>query len=49
MGSVLIPQVSAGTSGYVIDFRREIFASLTEAFLRRQFDPAKAQAKLATA
>jgi hypothetical protein len=35
------------TSGhYVIDFRKEIFVSLTEAFLRRQFDPTKAHAKL---
>ncbi len=34
---------------YVIDFRHEIFVSLTEAFLRRQFDPTKAHAKLANA
>lgn len=32
---------------YVIDFRQEIFVSCTEAFLRRQFDPTKAHAKLA--
>jgi hypothetical protein len=37
------------TSGHkVVDFRPEIFLSLTEAFLRWQFDPTKAQAKLAT-
>jgi hypothetical protein len=36
-------------SGYVIDFRQEIFGSLTEAFLRRQFDPTKAEARLANA
>lgn len=34
---------------YVIDFRPEVFAGLTEAFLRHQFNPAKAEAKLANA
>jgi hypothetical protein len=36
-----------GSGYYIIDLRPEIFGSLTEAFLRRQFDPAEAHAKLA--
>jgi hypothetical protein len=34
---------------YIIDFRQEVFLSLTQAVLRHQFDPAKARAKIASA
>jgi hypothetical protein len=39
----------ASTGLYIIDFTPETFVSLTEAWLQRQFDPAKAEAKLAEA
>jgi hypothetical protein len=39
----------ARTSVYIIDFTREVFFGLTQAWLQRQFDPAKAKAKLSGA
>jgi hypothetical protein len=46
-GDLKFPRDSRGR--YKIDFRPEVFERVAGAFLRRQFNPAKAEAKLANA